>query len=96
MSQAVELFKAGKYKEASDVFKTVENNDPKDARVWYYAAMSRGLSTADWKGNTETLVKKGIEREKAGTPKVEEIDSEFAKLPATVKPWLDYYRKTAK
>jgi predicted Zn-dependent protease len=97
MSQAVELFKAGRYKEAVDVFKTVEDNDPKDARVWYYAAMSRGMATNDWRGETERLVKKGVEREKAGTPRIAEIDAEFATLaPPTLKSWLEFYRKTAK
>ncbi|MDR3636903.1 MAG: hypothetical protein P4L84_24065 [Isosphaeraceae bacterium] len=94
-AQAADLFKAGKYKEASDVLKTTEDNDPKDARVWYYAALSKGLATGEWAGNTQTLVMKGVEREKAGTPSTSEIDSEFAKLPAAVKTWLDAYRKLA-
>lgn len=94
-AQAVELFKAGKYKEASEILKTTEDNDPKDARVWYYAAMSTGMSTNQWRGDTEKMVLKGVEREKAGTPKGSEIDAEFTKLPPSLKTWLDAYRKLA-
>lgn len=94
-AQAAELFKAGRYKEASDVLKTTEDNDQKDARVWYYAALSSGLATGDWNGSAQRLVMKGVDREKAGTPAVGDIDSEFAKLPASQKAWLDAYRKLA-
>jgi TolA-binding protein len=93
-SEVVDLFKAGKYKEASEAFRTIEPSDPKDARVWYYAAMSNGMATNEWKGETERLLKKGIEREAAETPKSSDIDAEFAKLaPARLKTWFDYYRK---
>lgn len=94
-SQAAELFKAGKYKEASDVLKTAEDNDAKDARVWYYAALSSGLATGVWTGDTAKLVMKGVACEKAGTPAASDINSEFAKLPAAQKVWLDAYRKLA-
>lgn len=90
------LYKAGKYKEAASAYVADEAGDPKDARFWYYAALSQGAATSDWKGEAERLVKKGIQREKAGTPSASEIDTEFASLPAGVKPWLDYYRKEAK
>jgi hypothetical protein len=96
MSQGAELFKAGKYREAGEVFRTAEANDPKDARVWYYAALSHGMATNQWNGETERLVNKGVEREKVGTPRSSEIDSEFAKLPSAQKNWLDYYRKNAR
>ncbi len=95
-AQAVDLFKAGKYKEAGDVLKTTEANDPKDARVWYYAALCRGASTKDWQNDTLKLVQKGVAREKAGTPPTADIDAEFAKLDASMKTWLDFYRKSAK
>jgi len=94
-AQAVELFKAGKYKEASQLLKTTEENDPKDARVWYYAALSAGMSTNQWRGDTEKMVRKGVEREKAGTPSAAEINTEFAKLSPSLKAWLDGWRKLA-
>ena len=96
-AQAVGLFKAGKYKEAGDVLKTTEDNDSKDARVWYLAALSRGMATNDWTADTVKLVNKGVDREKAGTPSTAEIDAAFATLtPAPVKPWFDHFRKSAK
>jgi TolA-binding protein len=93
LADVADPFKAGKYKDALDAFRAVENKDPKDARLWYYAAMSNGMATSDWKGETERLLKKGIERESAATPKAAEIDAEFANLPARLKTWFDYWRK---
>lgn len=90
------FYKSARYKEAADAFHNDEKSSPKDARAWYYAALSQGSATNVWTGEAERLVKKGVEREKAGTPKTSAIDTEFASLPATVKPWLDYYRKDGK
>ena len=64
--------------------------------VWYYAALSRGLATRDWKGETERLVTQGIEREKAGKPDKAKIDAAFEDLtPETGKDWLAFYRRRA-
>jgi tetratricopeptide (TPR) repeat protein len=96
MEEGVDLFKAGKYKEASDVFKKLTETHPNDARVWYYAALSRGSATNQWTGETTRLVEKGVEREKAGSPESSKIDAVFTGLNAAFKPWLDTYRKSAK
>ena len=89
-------FKAGQYKEASEIFKKLETADAKDARVYYYGALARGMTTGDWKNDTLTMAAKGAELEKAGTTKPADIDAAFAELPVTLKPWLTYFRKTAK
>ena len=96
MTEGTDLFKAGKYKEAGEVFKKLEAADVKDARVYYYAALSNGLSTNDWKNETLKTAAKGAELEKAGVTKPAEIDTAFADLPATLKPWLTFFRKAAK
>jgi TolA-binding protein len=96
LSQGAELYEAGKYKEASDAFRKVTEAAPDDARGWYFAALSNGMATNQWRGETERLVNKGVEREKAGTPESSKIDPLFAKLPAKQKTWLDYYRQFAK
>jgi TolA-binding protein len=96
MESGVDLFKAGKYKEASDVFKKLTETNPDDARVWYYAALSRGSATKQWTGETTRLVEKGVEREKAGSPETSKIDTLFANLNPAFKPWLDAYRKAIK
>ncbi len=97
MGQAVDLFKQGKYKEANDAFVKLSQDDANDARVWYYAALSNGLATRAWKGDTETYVKKGVEREKAGSPTADKIDPVFAELTKTTgKDWLAGWRKLAK
>ena len=96
MSQGAELFKAGKYKEAADVFKKLESANVKDARVYYYSALLKGLNTGNWQGETVTTGEKGAELEKAGSPKPADVDAAFADLPANLKPWLAFFRKKAK
>lgn len=96
LTQGATLFKAGKYKESSDVLSKLVADNPKDARAYYYAALARGAATNEWTGETLDLVNKGIELEKSGSPKAAEIDSAFADLPAQLKPWLAAYRKRAR
>jgi hypothetical protein len=96
-TKAVEAFKRTDYKEASTAFAKLAESHPDDARVWYYAALANGLDTKNWRGQTEELVKKGVAREKAGTPDKAAIDSAFAGLDkATGKDWLAYFRAQAK
>jgi TolA-binding protein len=96
LDQGADLFKAGKYKEASDAFRKLTESNPGDARVWYYAAISRGSATKDWTGETLRMVEKGVELEKAGSPDSAKIDSALADLNPTFKNWLDAYRKAAR
>jgi TolA-binding protein len=95
--RGAELFKKGKYQEAFDAFSRLELSNPDDARVWYYAALSRGFATDHWGNGTEQLVERGIERERAGTPNAADIDNAFRNLTsATGKDWLAAYRKRVK
>jgi hypothetical protein len=96
LAQGADLFKAGKYKEAAEVFKKLEAGSPKDARVYYYAALANGLTTGDWKTDTLKIAARGAELEKAGEPRPAEVDAAFSALPATLKPWLAYFRKPAR
>lgn len=97
LDEGVKLFKAGKYKEADDLFLKMTETNPNDARVWYFAALSNGFATGKWDGKTAELVQKGIEREKAGSPGASEIDAAFRDLtPATGKDWLVGYRQRAR
>jgi TolA-binding protein len=92
----VELFQRRQYKEATEFFNNLVKTKPDDARVWYYAALARGLATQDWKGETERLAIEGIEREKAGKLEKSLIDSAFDGLtPETGKEWLAYFRRRA-
>jgi hypothetical protein len=96
LAPGVELFERRQYKEASEFFNNLVKTKPDDARVWYYAALARGLATQDWKGEAERLVIEGIEREKAGKLEKSLIDSAFAGLtPETGKDWLAYFRRRA-
>lgn len=94
LAGGVELFKQGKYQQAYNVFEKLEKSNENDARVWYYAALSYGLASGDWGETTANMAKKGVEREKAGTPKSSEIDAIFRELDSgTGKEWLAFKRK---
>jgi hypothetical protein len=96
MEQAAELFKQGKFAEARDAFTRIQSANPDDARVFYYAALANGLANRNWQGESERLVKAGLEKEKAGSPDRAKIDATFAGLTtATGKDWLAYFRKQA-
>ena len=90
------LFRDGKYPAARDVFLTVVQNYPNDARLWYFAALANGLSSGDWAGESERLVRRGLACEQAGTPKRPEIDAQFSTLTREQgKDWLEGWRKRA-
>jgi len=97
MTKGSQLFVQGRYQESFDIFSQLELTDPDDARVWYYAALSRGLATNKWGNGTEQLVERGVERERAGTPKSGDIDNAFRDLTtSTGKDWLNFYRQRVK
>ena len=96
LKHGVDLFKAGQYATARDVFAQLRESETADARVWYYSALANGFATGKWDGETERLAFQGVEHERAGVPKAADIDAEFADLPPTRgKNWLDFYRKRA-
>ena len=64
------------YGEAYAVFRKLLQSQPDDARLWYYAALSYGLSNGDWGRMTQSMVDEGIAREKAGKPPKSEIDAD--------------------
>jgi TolA-binding protein len=96
-AKAVDLYKKGQYDQARDAFVRLQQAAGNDARVWYFSALSNGLATGVWSGDTERFVQKGVEREQAGTPEVAKINAAFADLaPAAVKTWLDSWRTRAR
>lgn len=96
LSEGIDLFKAGKYKEAGGVFKKLETATPDDARIYYYEAFVNGLTTNNWQGETVRIAAKAATLEKAGATKPADIDAAFAELPANLKPWLAFFRKQVK
>ena len=97
LSEGARLMEQRKYADAFKVFHELQMTHPDDARVWYFSALARGFSTNDWRGETERLVEKGIEREREGTPNKTKIDSAFSILTKeTGKDWLDAYRRRAR
>jgi len=98
LARGAELFHQKKYQDALDLFDRLEQTNPDDARVWYYAALAHGFAKNQWnKDGTGRLVEKGIERERAGTPPSRVIDETFKDLTSdTGKDWLAAYRKRVK
>jgi len=102
MTNGADLFRQGRYQEALAVFSQLEKTDPDDARVWYFAALSRGFATRQWTGETLRLVQKGVACEKAGNPTSAEIDAVLRGLSGenvksdNGRKWLEFYRQNAK
>ena len=58
--------------------------------------LTAGSATRDWKGETERLVKRGMERERAGIPGRAEIDALLNEIPdAQAVQWLRAWRRLA-
>jgi len=96
LKEGIDLFKAGKYTEAGDVFKKIESARPDDARVYYYQAFINGLTTKDWKGETLKLAARGAELEKSGATKSADVDAAFSGLSPNLKSWLAFFRSQAR
>ena len=90
------LFREGKYPAAREVFLTLVQNYPNDARLWYYAALANGLTSGDWTGESERMVRRGLACEQEGRPKRSDIDAQFSTLKREQgKDWLGEWRKRA-
>jgi TolA-binding protein len=88
------LFRGGKYAAAREVFLTVIQSYPDDARLWYFAALANGLTSGEWTGESERMVRRGIEFEQGGRPKRPDIDAQFSTLTKEQgKDWLAEWRK---
>jgi hypothetical protein len=90
------LFYDGKYPAAREVFLTLVRNYPNDARLWYFAALANGLTSGDWTGESEGMVRRGLACELGGRPKRSDIDAQFSTLTKEQgKDWLEEWRKRA-
>jgi hypothetical protein len=88
------LFRDAKYAAAREVFLTLVQYYPNDARLWYYAALANGLISGDWAGDSERLVRRGLACEQEGLPKRSDIDAQFSTLTREQgKDWLEEWRK---
>jgi TolA-binding protein len=90
------LFREGKYPAAREVFLTLVQNYPNDARLWYFAALANGLTTGDWTGESERMMRQGLACEHRGSPKRPDIEAQFSTLTSEQgKNWLQEWRKRA-
>jgi hypothetical protein len=93
MKAAVSFFKNAQYIQADQIFNDLQTSKSGDARVWYYSALSHGLATGKWDGETKRFVTNGADRESVGSPSSAEIDAVFADLTLVQgKDWLAAYR----
>ena len=96
LGPARKLFRDRQYAAASAAFRALTSSHPDDARAWYYAALANGFATGQWRGETEDLVAKGVDRERAGTPPAAEIEASLADIPTgSGREWLSFYRQRA-
>jgi TolA-binding protein len=90
------LFREGRLAGAREIFLALIENYPNDARHWYFAALANGLTTGNWTGESERMVRRGLECEKGGKPKRSDIDAQFSTLTKEQgKDWLGEWRKLA-
>jgi TolA-binding protein len=90
------LFREGKYPAAREVFFILVQNYPNDARLWYFAALANALTTGDWTGESQGMVRRGLACEQRGMPKRSDIDAQFSTLTKEQgKDWLEEWRKGA-
>lgn len=93
LNEVATLFSQRRYANAQPILRQLQEEAPDDARVWYFSALVNGYTSSSWEGETVTLVRRGAEREQAGTPAASVIDETFAELPAQTRSWLDFYRR---
>lgn len=96
LMRGVELLGRNEFTAARDVAGQLREGAPNDARVWYLSALANGYVTNQWRGETETMVSRGVELERAGMPEKAQIDRAFASLPDGVLKWLNAYRQRAR
>lgn len=95
-AQGIELLNGGKFDDAYKFFEKLGTTNPNDARVWYFAALGYGWAHDDFKPGSKTLslLQKGLEREKAGTPASSEVEKAFKELSSdSGKLWLTFKRE---
>jgi hypothetical protein len=90
------LFREGRYAAAREVFLALIENHQNDARLWYFAALANGLTSGEWTGESERMVRRGLECEQGGRPKRSDIDAQFSTVTKEQgKDWLEDWRRRA-
>ena len=89
-------FVTGNTPRRGEVFFTLVQQYPDDARLWYFAALAHGLVSGDWTGESAGMVRRGLACEQKGSPKRSDIDAQFSTLTKEQgKDWLEDWRKRA-
>ncbi len=96
LDRAIADFHEGRYREARQLFDDLRSSHPDDARVWYYSALTTGLTSGAWDTTAERYAREGMDRERAGQPGKAKIDAALAGLTTdTGKDWIEAFRRRA-
>lgn len=96
LDQGIRLLQQARAVEALDVLRSLENQDPNDARVWYLAALASGDATDDWDGEARRQVLRGLALERRNLSSSALVDRTLDRLEGhNVRglDWLKTYRK---
>lgn len=94
---AIASFRDGHYQDARRLFDELRGELPEDARVWYYSALTTGLTTGQWQTTADRFAREGMDRERLGHPDRETIDDALQGLSTrTGKDWIDAYRQRSR
>lgn len=97
LDNAIGSFRDEQYQEARRLFDDLRGEFPEDARVWYYSALSTGLTTGQWQTTADRFAREGMDRERLGHPDRKVIDEALKGLNTrTGKDWIDAYRRRAR
>ncbi len=94
MALGIDLLQRGQQATAREVFLRLQVARPDDARVWYFSALSEGLTSGNWDGEAKRLAEKGLECERAGHPSTATIDAALAtRTPIKGEDWIASLRR---
>ena len=94
MALGIDLLQRGQQATAREVFLRLQVAHPNDARVWYFSALSEGLTSGNWDGEAKRLAEKGLECERAGHPSTATIDAALAtRTPIKGEDWIASLRR---
>lgn len=88
-TRAIDLYFTGRYADAEAVLTKVTQQDPADARYWYFLGLSR---LAQEKAGAPEAFQKGAEQEARSLPPARELNAALEKVQGTARRTLNGFR----